>query len=108
MFADRSGADGLRGGPGARAPLAWQLRPGSDTGPSGHGAGSQASPELGASGARTVAPSKDCVIIGLQIVSAGIRLAKQRRTLGKKSLFFPQGFLEPLGRLGVYKRWGAG
>ena len=28
-------------------------------------------------------------------------LQKQRRTLGKKSLFFPQGFLEPPGRLRV-------
>lgn len=77
--------------------------PGSDTGPLGHSAGGQASPELGASEARTVAPSKDCVIIRLQIVSAGIRLAKAPQDSGKEIFIFPAGPFRasrPSGNLG--------
>lgn len=64
---------------------------GSDAGPLGHGAGGQASPELGAREAKTVAPSEHCVIIRLQIVSAGIRLAKAAQDSGKEIFIFPAG-----------------
>ena len=109
MFVDRSGAGGGEEGRGeGAAGLAAGL--GSDAGRLGHSAGVQASPELGASEARTVASSKR-----LSVSLSGCRsclpesdLLKHRRTLGKKSLFFPQGFLEPPCLLGVSEKWGVG
>lgn len=44
-----------------RGPTGRAAGPGSDAGPSGHGSGGQAAPELGASEARTVALSQDCL-----------------------------------------------
>lgn len=50
---------------------------------------------------QSLLPKTDCVIIRLQIVSAGIRLAKAAQDSGKEIFIFPAGFLEPPGRLGA-------
>lgn len=70
--------------------------------------GRQASPELGASEARTVAPSKACVIIGLQIVSAGIRLARAAQDSGKEIFIFPAGVFRASLPSGSLEKVGCG
>lgn len=107
MFADRSGAGGGEEGP--RPGRRW---PGSGAGvgrpPVGARRGWPVVPELEASEMRTGAPSKDCVIIGLQIVPAGIRLAKAAQDSGKEIFIFPAGLFRASWPSGSLEKVGCG
>lgn len=103
MFPDRGEAGG---GGQASAPLVWQPRPGSDVCRPGRGVGSlRLQKSERARRTQSLLPESHCVIIGLQIVSAGIGLAKAVQDHGIEIFISlptpPQGFSEPPGRLGV-------
>lgn len=107
MFADRSGAGGGEEGP-------WPGRrwPGSGAGvgppPVGARRGRPDVPRTRSERGEKVAPSKDCVIIGLQIVSAGIRLAEAAQDSGKEIFISPAGLFRASRPSGGLGKVGAG
>lgn len=95
------------GGPRTGAPLAWQLGRGRRL--ARRGTARAASRPQNSERARTVAlPKTVCVIIGLQIVSAGIQLAKAAQDSGKEIFIFPAGLFRASRLSGSLEKVGCG